>query len=96
MDENNIAAICKALGDANRLKIVRLLTGGERCACKLLEELEITQSTLSHHMKILTDCGLVRTRYVGKWSWYSLNCATLTVFREYIGSLVCCQGAERG
>ena len=54
-----MALICKALGDANRLKIVKMLSDGEKCGCKLLEAFEITQPTLSHHMKILCECGLV-------------------------------------
>ena len=89
MNVIDIALLCKSLGDPNRLKIVEILTDGERCACKLLEALQITQSTLSHHMKILCESGLVNTRYEGKWSYFSLNCETLTSFREYIGTLIC-------
>ena len=63
MNEMDIALICKALGDANRLKIVKMLSDGEKCGCKLLESFEITQPTLSHHMKILCECGLVETGY---------------------------------
>ena len=62
MNELDIALICKALGDSNRLKIVKMLSGGEKCASKLLEAFEITQPTLSHHMKILTECGLVNVK----------------------------------
>jgi len=90
MNEIDVALICKALGDANRLKIVRMLSEGEKCGCVLLEAFEITQPTLSHHMKILSDCGLVETRKEGKWSHYSLNCETLTSFREFISELRCC------
>ena len=71
MNEMDIALICKALGDANRLKIVKMLSDGEKCGCKLLESFEITQPTLSHHMKILCECGLVETRKEGKWLHYS-------------------------
>ena len=59
MNVTNVAAICKALGDSNRLQIVQMLSDGEKCGCKLLEAFEITQPTLSHHMKILCDCKLV-------------------------------------
>lgn len=55
----DIALICKALGDSNRLQIIQMLSDGEKCGCKLLEAFEITQPTLSHHMKILNECGLV-------------------------------------
>ncbi len=87
MNEIDIALICKALGDSNRLKIVKMLSGGEKCACKLLEAFEITQPTLSHHMKILTECGLVTARKDGKWSHYSLSSETLTAFKEFISEL---------
>lgn len=63
----------KALAEKNRLQVVVLLAArGEVCACKLLTELPISQSTLSHHMKVLQDAGLVVCRKQGKWSHYSL------------------------
>lgn len=89
MNTTEVAKICKALADGNRLQIVQMLTEGEKCACKILEAFNITQPTLSHHMKILSDCELVLTRKEGKWSYYSLNCKTLTEYREFIGKLVC-------
>lgn len=52
MNTMDVALICKALGEANRLEIVQMLSDGEKCGCKLLERFEITQPTLSHHMKI--------------------------------------------
>lgn len=66
------AKVFKALGDPNRLQILEMLQTGEKCACKLLEALQISQPTLSHHMKILCDAGLVRGRKEGKWVHYSL------------------------
>ncbi|MBO7636725.1 MAG: winged helix-turn-helix transcriptional regulator [Paludibacteraceae bacterium] len=54
--------ICKALGDLNRMEIVKMLSDQEKCGCKLLEKFDITQPTLSHHMKILVDSGLVNDR----------------------------------
>ncbi len=83
------AAVCRALSDQNRLKIISLLTTGEKCACELLKAFEITQPTLSHHMKILSDCNLVKARKDGKWIHYSLNCKTLSAFRIYISRLIC-------
>lgn len=94
MNDWDVALICKALGDSNRLKIVQMLSDGEKCGCKLLEAFEITQPTLSHHMKTLTDCGLVQTRKEGKWSYYSLSCETLAMFKSFIASLNCCQGGD--
>ena len=89
MNTIDIALICKSLGDSNRLEIVKLLSGGEKCACKLLDAFDITQPTLSHHMRILSECGLVQTRKEGKWSHYSLNCDTLTAFESFIDGLSC-------
>ena len=73
MDERKTAAVFKALCDENRIRILKLLTGGEKCACKLLAELSVTQPTLSHHMKILCDSGIVSGRKEGKWMYYSIS-----------------------
>ena len=89
MKPMNVALICKALGDSNRLQIVQMLSEGEKCGCKLLEAFEITQPTLSHHMRILTECGLVNARKEGKWSHYSLNCETLKEYKQFIEGLSC-------
>lgn len=89
MKLKEVALICKALGDSNRLEIVQMLSDGEKCGCRLLEKFEITQPTLSHHMKILVECGLVNDRKEGKWHHYSLNCETLLDFKDFIGSLTC-------
>lgn len=87
MEAADIALICRALGDPTRVRIVQMLMKGEKCACKLLSQLEIRQPTLSHHMKILCDAGLVEVRREGKWSHYSLNEQTLTEFKEFIEML---------
>lgn len=89
MDTLHVAAICKALGDSNRLQIIQMLSDGEKCGCKLLETFEITQPTLSHHMKILCDCRLVNDRKDGKWHHYFLNCETLGEFKKFIENLSC-------
>ncbi len=65
--------IFKALSDGTRLKIVEMLSCGEMCACVILESFHITQPTLSYHMKILTECNLVKSRKDGAWMRYSIN-----------------------
>lgn len=72
MDNKKVAAIFKAFCDENRVSILKILISGEKCACKLLDELNITQPTLSHHMKILCDSGIVTGRKEGKWMYYSI------------------------
>ena len=97
MSEMDIALLCKTLSDANRLKIVQMLADGEKCACKLLEAFSITQPTLSHHMKILCEAGLVDARREGRWSHYSLNRQTLSLFQAFIAALACdapCENKE--
>lgn len=94
MNTIDVALICKALSDSNRLQIVQMLSEGEKCGCKLLEKFEITQPTLSHHMKILCDCGLVTARKEGKWSHYSLNCETLNAFKQFIAFISCYENGE--
>ena len=60
METEKTALLFKALGDENRLRILKLVSQGEDlCACRILDELDITQPTLSHHMKILKDAGLI-------------------------------------
>ena len=73
MNEKQTALIFKAFCDENRLQILELLRSGEKCACKLLDDLHITQSTLSHHMKLLCDAGVVQGRKEGKWVHYSID-----------------------
>ena len=82
-----ISLIGKALSDPNRLRIIQLLTYGEQCGCELLEQMQISQSTLSHHMKVLENCSLVISRRKGKWNHYSLNRDRWTAFRGYIESI---------
>ena len=67
------AKVFKAFCDENRLRILSLLRSGEKCACVLLDDLHISQPTLSHHMKILCDAGVVRGRKEGKWVHYSID-----------------------
>lgn len=73
MNEKQTALIFKAFCDENRVRILKSLRSGEKCACKLLEELSVTQPTLSHHMKILCDSGVVVGRKDGKWMHYSIS-----------------------
>ena len=89
MTREEVAVICKAMSDANRLKIIEMLTQGEKCGCHLLEELQITQPTLSHHMKVLSECGLVRSYKDGVWHHYSVNCDRFKEFKNYLAGITC-------
>ena len=77
----------KALSDPNRLMIIDMLSCGELCACIILLKLKITQPTLSHHMKILCDCGLVSGRKDGKWIYYSLNPESMQNLNNFLKAI---------
>ena len=88
MDYKEYANIFKALSDETRLKIIEMLKdGGEKCACDLLENFKITQPTLSYHMKMLSDCGLVNARRDGAWMRYTLNEETINVLLKYFNAI---------
>ena len=87
MNTINAAVICKALGDSNRLHIIQMLSDGEMCGCKLLEAFDITQPTLSHHMKVLAECGLINDRKEGKWHHYSINMEVWKQFNDFINRI---------
>ena len=92
------AQFFKALSDPNRLMIMDMLSCGELCACVILEKFQITQPTLSHHMKTLCDCGLVSWRKDGKWTYYSLNYTIIKTLRASLDEItsakeicICCE-----
>ena len=67
------AKVFKALCDERRQRILELLHSGEKCACVLIDEMEMPQSSLSYHMKILCDSGIVTSREEGKWTHYQIS-----------------------
>ena len=87
LEEKKIAAVFKAFCDENRIRILKLLVTGEKCACVLLDDLHITQPTLSHHMKILCDSGVVAGRKEGKWTHYSISTEGAAAAVELLNAL---------
>ncbi|WP_101910095.1 ArsR/SmtB family transcription factor [Marasmitruncus massiliensis] len=67
------AKVFKAFCDEKRLRILELLRGGEKCACVLVGQLDLGQSGLSYHMKILVESGIVESRQEGKWTHYKIS-----------------------
>ncbi len=75
-----LASVFKALSDPARVKLVSLIAasdGGEACICDLTEPLGLSQPTVSHHMKLLVDSGLVGREQRGKWAYYRVNADAL-------------------
>lgn len=75
-DAERVARVFKALGDPTRVRLLSLIaagTGGEACICDLTEPVGLSQGTVSHHMKLLADAGLVTREQRGKWAYFALN-----------------------
>ncbi len=68
-----VAKVFKALCDPTRVAIVHLLKNDDKCACVLSDSLNIAQSKLSYHMKILCESGIVECWYIGKWTHYRIS-----------------------
>ena len=88
MNYEENSRILKSLGDPNRLKIVKQLSCGEKCACEILKNFNFTQPTLSHHMKILIDCGIVECRKEGTWNYYRLNVVNVDKVAQFLLNLI--------
>lgn len=86
-DYKKYASYLKVLGDETRLRIFHMLSKGELCACNILEQFNITQPTLSYHMKILCDSGLVNSRKDGVWMKYSINRDSLDSLNNFFSSI---------
>lgn len=87
MNYDMTAKVFKAFCDPSRLMILEILQTGEKCACVLQEELNIPQSTLAHHMKVLCDSGIVLGRKEGKWTHYSISEENSKQAMEMLGTL---------
>ncbi|OWZ83330.1 ArsR/SmtB family transcription factor [Natranaerobius trueperi] len=70
---NNIAETFKALGDQNRLEILSLLSDSELCVCEVMAKMDMSQSTASHHLKVLKNLNLIKSRKAGKWIFYCVD-----------------------
>ena len=86
--ERNYLTMLKAVSDETRLQIVRMLASGTLCACDILESFQITQPTLSYHMKLLTACQLVRAQRIGAWMHYSLETTRYQQLLEFMADLI--------
>ena len=88
MTNEKIVTVFKAFSDESRVKILGLLKEGEMCGNAILEQMQIGQSTLSHHMKLLVESGIVAARKDGKWTYYSINKAGGEVAKELLDEVM--------
>jgi ArsR family transcriptional regulator len=88
-DAARLAMMFKALGDPTRVRLLSLIAaheGGEACICDLTEPVGLSQGTVSHHMKLLADAGLVSREQRGKWAYYRVESPTLAALSESLKS----------
>ena len=86
-DDEKFLSMMRALSDPNRLCILRILKGKRMCSCQILKDMDISQPTLSHHMSILLDAGLVKTIPTGRWYDYEINEEVRAFLESYIGKV---------
>lgn len=75
-EAEQLASLLKAIADPTRIQLISYINASanaESCACNLTEPLGLTQPTISHHLKVLTDAGLIEREKRGTWVWYSVN-----------------------
>jgi ArsR family transcriptional regulator len=80
----SLAGVLKAVADPTRLQLLSMINGspaGEACVCDLTAPLGLTQPTISHHLKILVDAGLLSRERRGKWAWYTIVSGRLDAVR---------------
>jgi len=97
MNFNVTAGVFRALGDPHRLKIMQFLASNDRgccrdqvgvCACDIQSLLGLAQPTVSHHMKLLTDAGLITADKRGRWMYYALSAPALELARSELHALL--------
>lgn len=89
-DAERVSRVFKALGDPTRVRLLSLIAagdGGEACICDLTEPVGLSQGTVSHHMKLLTDAGLVTREQRGKWAYFALNDGALDAAADALRSV---------
>lgn len=86
-DLSRLARLCHALSDETRLGVLELLRYGDRCVCDLQSDLDVAQSRLSFHLKVLRDAGLVIDRREGRWSYYALTPQAIEELHDLVVTL---------
>ena len=89
-----VMTMIKALADENRTRIVMFLRGGEMCVCQIVEMLGLAPSTVSKHLDILYQAGLIESRKEGRWVYYRLSDKPSCCAKEAIAWLSSALGKE--
>ena len=86
-EAEKLATVLKAIADPARLRVLSMIRAqptGEACVCHLIEPLGLSQPTVSYHLKVLLDCGLVSRERRASWAYYSVNEETLAGLRDIL------------
>jgi ArsR family transcriptional regulator len=86
-DQEQAQRLLRALAEPIRLQVVQALQHGERCVCDLTGDLDLAQSKLSFHLKVLKEAGLIRARQEGRWIYYRLEPSALNALQNWLGQL---------
>ena len=87
-EAEDLAAAFKVLADPARLRLLSIVasaSAGEACVCELVEPVGRSQPTISHHLSVLTDAGLLTREKRGRWAWYRVVPERLAVLRHALG-----------
>jgi ArsR family transcriptional regulator len=96
LEQQQARQLLKALADPLRLDLVQALSGGERCVCDLVADLNLAQSRLSFHLKVMREAGLIEAREEGRWVYYRLRAGALEQLQAWLGELAAgCQAPAR-
>ena len=87
MQAEQARALLKALADPLRLRVIEALGGGDRCVCDLTTDLDLAQSKLSFHLKVLKEAGLLADRHEGRWIYYRLRPEAIEQLRDWLADL---------
>ena len=87
LEQQQARQLLKALADPLRLDLVQALSGGERCVCDLVADLNLAQSRLSFHLKVMREAGLIEAREEGRWVYYRLELAAIALLRDWLSTL---------
>lgn len=88
LQSDQARVLLKALADPQRLRVIEALAAGERCVCDLCGDLDLAQSRLSFHLKVLKEAGLLQSREQGRWIYYRLRAEALQALQDWLGVLV--------
>ncbi len=86
MNNTELVVVLKALADEHRLKILKTMLDEEKCVCEIQAEFKLSQPTISHHLRILKNAGIILDRKEGKWVVYRPNKKKIKEFSDFLNT----------